>query len=224
MPTAVLAVGLGYVSPLLARIPALVAGLALEGIAGTVRWLGGLRIADVRVPTPGLVLIFLTAVSIIFAMVLARRRSWLTIAGLVSLTASAFWICAVTPKPSLRAGVIEITAIDVGQGDSILLVSPQGRTMLIDAGGFPSWVHSELDIGEDVVSPYLWSRGFERLDILALTHAHADHLGGMSTVLSNFRPRELWISTDSPPELQSLLRRARDLEHTDRVASSWRRN
>ncbi|HZR58494.1 MAG TPA: ComEC/Rec2 family competence protein [Terriglobales bacterium] len=211
MPASVLAVGLGYVSPVLARIPALVAGLALEGIAGTVHWLGGLRIADVRVPTPDFVLIFLTAVSIIFAMVFARRRSWLAIVGLASLAASAFWICAVRPKPYLRTGAIEITAIDVGQGDSILLVSPQGRTMLIDAGGLPSWVHSELDIGEDVVSSYLWSRGIERLDIVALTHAHADHMGGMGAVLSSFRPQQLWISTDSPAEVQGLLKHARDL-------------
>jgi competence protein ComEC len=83
--------------------------------------------------------------------------------------------------------------------------------MLIDAGGLPSWVHSELDIGEDVVSPYLWSRGITRLDIVALTHAHADHMGGMGAVLSNFLPKELWISTDSPPEVQGLLKHARDL-------------
>jgi hypothetical protein len=48
MPTAILAMTLGYVSPVLAKIPALIAAAALEGIAGSVRWLGGLRIADSR--------------------------------------------------------------------------------------------------------------------------------------------------------------------------------
>ena len=85
-----------------------------------------------------------------------------------------------------------MTAIDVGQGDSILLVSPSGRTLLVDAGGLPQWVHSDLDIGEDVVSPYLWSRAISRLDAVAITHAHADHMGGAAAILANFRPRELW--------------------------------
>jgi competence protein ComEC len=112
----------------------------------------------------------------------------------------------------MRNGVLELTAIDVGQGDSILLVSPQGRTLLVDAGGIPFWMHSELDIGEDVVSPYLWSRGFHQLDVVALTHAHADHVGGMAAVLANFHPHELWLGVDSPSaELRTLLREARAL-------------
>jgi competence protein ComEC len=146
-------------------------------------------------------------------MVLSRRRKWLVATGWAALAVSAFWISAVPPHPQLRPGVLEVTAIDVGQGDSILIVSPQGRTLLIDAGGIPFWMHSELDIGEDVVSPYLWSRGFHKLDVVALTHAHADHLGGMGAVLANFHPRELWLGVNSPsPELQTLLRQARALK------------
>ena len=79
--------------------------------------------------------------------------------------------------------------------------------MLVDAGGVVGSEASararlaNFDTGEEVVSPYLWSRGVRRLDVLVLTHAHMDHIGGMSAVLRNFRPRELWISVD--PDSQS---------------------
>jgi competence protein ComEC len=205
MPAAVAAMTLGYVSQTLARIPVLIAGFALECIAGTVRRLGGLRVADLRVPTPSTIVILVTALAIVLAMALIRRRPWLALGGLAVLAASAFWISAVPPRPQIRPAVLEMTAIDVGQGDSILLVSPSGRTLLVDAGGLPRWVHSDLDIGEDVVSPYLWSRTISRLDAVAITHAHADHMGGATAVLANFRPRELWLADPSDPEMKTLV-------------------
>lgn len=212
MIAAIAAVGMGYISPLLAKIPALLAGVALEAVDGTVRWLGGLRIADARVPTPGLVAILMGAAALVLAMILMRRRPLLAGAGLAALAGSAFWICAVPPHPRIRTGELEVTAIDVGQGDSILLVLPQGRTLLVDAGGMPQWMHSDLDIGEDVVSPYLWSREISRLDGVVITHAHADHIGGMRAILDNFHPRELWLGVNSPsPQLQAVLREAKEL-------------
>ena len=211
MPAAVTAMALGYSWPALAKIPVVIAGGALDGIAGTVRWLGGLRVADLRVPTPGMAVILLTALSIALAMILVRRRAWLAVSGLAALAASAFWICAIPPHPHIHPNLLEMTAIDVGQGDSLLVVSPSGRTLLVDAGGLPHWVHSDLDIGEDVVSPYLWSRAISRLDAVAITHAHADHMGGAAAILANFRPRELWLSDLSDPEMEALVHQASDL-------------
>jgi competence protein ComEC len=72
--------------------------------------------------------------------------------------------------------------------------------MLVDAGGMPGAGHSNFDIGEDVVSPYLWSRGISHLDIAVVTHGHWDHVGGMRAVLANFHPRELWVGANSPTE------------------------
>ncbi|PYX10879.1 MAG: hypothetical protein DMG88_00750 [Acidobacteria bacterium] len=135
MPSAVLALALGYISLLLAKIPALIAGAALEGIAGTVHRLGGLQIADARVPTPGIVVVIMASACLALAMILIRRRTMLAVLGLAALALSAFWICAGPARPEVQAGALEVTTIDVGQGDSILLVSPQGQTLLVDAGG-----------------------------------------------------------------------------------------
>jgi competence protein ComEC len=49
-----------------------------------------------------------------------------------------------------------------------------------------------------VVSSYLWNRGIDHLDVVAITHPHADHLGGVPAVIANFHPRQLWISIDHP--------------------------
>lgn len=149
---------------------------------------------------PGFTVIICTGLAIMISVVLMRRRAWLSIAGLGALAASALWIWTIPPHPQTRLGRLEMTAIDVGQGDSILLVLPDGRRLLVDAGGLPFWMHSQLDIGEDVVSPYLWSRGISRIDAVVLTHAHSDHMGGMFAVIANFRPRELWLHEGIPDQ------------------------
>jgi len=198
MPAAVLTVGLGYVSLLLAKLPALFTAFALQAITGTVHGLGGLGLADLRVATPSLGMIAAASAALILAMIFARKRALLAVTGLVVLLLASLALAFLPPQPKTRAGMLEVTSIDVGEGDSILLVMPQGRTLLIDAGG-PIWgAGSQLDYGEDVVAPYLWTRGFSRLDAVAISHGHSDHIGGMPAVLKDFRPRELWVGLLPP--------------------------
>lgn len=117
--------------------------------------------------------------------------------------------------PVVEHGKFELSAIDVGQGDSLLAAFPDGKLMLIDAGGIPSFGRARkpgIDVGEDVVSTYLWTRSIKRLDVVAMTHAHEDHMGGMSSVLKNFKPKELWVgATQESPEWIGVRQTARQL-------------
>jgi competence protein ComEC len=136
---------------------------------------------------------------LIMLAVCVRCKRWVLPALAVSLT--AFVVLCAQPWPAnLVPKMLELTAIDVSQGDSLLLVFPDGETMLIDAGGFPGMERMsrkpQIDIGEDVVSPYLWSRRIRHLDYAALTHGHSDHMAGLAAVLDNFRPRVLWVGAE----------------------------
>jgi competence protein ComEC len=125
---------------------------------------------------------------------------WL-FASVAALVSTAVAIATYPFSPRLAPQRLELTVLDVGQGDSLFLSFPHGRTMLVDGGGEIGTFHaggmrSGIDVGEDVVSPYLWSRGLKKIDVIALTHAHEDHLGGLSAIFENFRVGELWVGRD----------------------------
>lgn len=160
-------------------------------------------------PIPAVAIVFVVTL-ILLAVCLRRRRRLAFVPALLSL-ALAFQMYTYNRDPG--AGLLELSAIDVGQGDSLLIVFPDGETMLVDGGGFPSFrggsTVRRMDIGEQVVSPYLWERGIRRLDFVAMTHAHDDHAQGLSAVLGNFHPREFWTGAMPPSSTDTLLRQAR---------------
>ncbi len=87
------------------------------------------------------------------------------------------------------SGDLRLTAIDVGQGLSILVRFPEGKTMLIDGGGFAD---SSFDMGKLVVAPFLYSERISKIDIVVLSHPHPDHLHGLLYITDNFDVQEVW--------------------------------
>jgi competence protein ComEC len=185
-----------------------------------------------RLADPPLWLALFFVASLIFLALLMHRKylRWPALAAVLALFTLLIWqpfrtkpVCEPSEKPMsnvayalVRAAsrlvsmpacpqTLELAAIDVGQGDSLLVIFPAGAKMLIDGGGQLSYGprkrRPSLDTGEDVVSPYLWSRGIRRLDIVVATHAHEDHTGGLPAILENFHPQELWVGTNPQQSL-----------------------
>jgi len=89
------------------------------------------------------------------------------------------------------SGDLRVTAIDVGQGSSILVRFPGGKTMLIDGGGFAD---SSFDMGKLVVAPFLYNERISKIDVVVLSHPHPDHLHGLLYITDNFDVQEVWTT------------------------------
>jgi competence protein ComEC len=93
----------------------------------------------------------------------------------------------------------EVSIIDVGQGDSILIQLPHNKgNYLIDTGGtitFPSesWKKKKqkFEVGEDILIPYLKGKGVTKLDLLILTHGDMDHIGGSLALLKEVAVKQI---------------------------------
>ncbi len=106
------------------------------------------------------------------------RNRWLLII-IILLAAAALYVYLndQAPADTVQDAVLNVLVIDVGQADSILVTMSTGETMLIDAGDASS---------ADAISGELDERGITRIDVLVATHPHADHIGGMSSVIERY--------------------------------------
>ncbi len=105
--------------------------------------------------------------------------------------AGLFLVLAVRRGPEGPARGFSIEALDVGQGDAILLRWKR-HAMLVDGGG--TFDPTETDFGRAHVLPKLLDRGVTRLDAVAMTHPHPDHALGLFAVLEELPIGELWLS------------------------------
>ncbi len=149
-------------------------------------------IATFGAKVPGSVLVVAPSLPVTLALSVAA-------AGIVVACAARYWArpalvavggaCLAAWLPFLPhvSGALELHMLDVGQGDAIALRTPHGRWIVVDAG--PAWQRGNA--GESTVVPYLERRGGD-VALFALSHPHADHVGGAAAVISRMRSAEMW--------------------------------
>lgn len=201
---------LSFVSPWAAQAMTRALSFCADILLSISRTSSEISFLSYRIPTPHLLTIigyFTFLLLFLIPVMFKKQRLINTLAFLLCL-----FILMTYPFPS-KSRTLTVTFIDVGQGDSILIEYPGHKKMLVDGGGIRD---GNFDVGEKVVSPFLWRKGIKKIDALVLTHPHADHMNGLKSVAWNFKPEELWQAEASleaenltdfkktlPPELSS---------------------
>ena len=184
VPLGLTALALPLVGSYLAAVTSALVGVLLS----FVNRLAALPLSHSIPPPPlWLVLVYLAAlVSLALAVAHRRHQRW----AAAALALPLLLVVTHPFPPDLPQDTLEVTVLDVGQGDSLFLAFPNGETWLIDGGGGPREVEGGYllgrAVGPTVVAPYLRTRGLKRLDRVWLTHAHKDHMAGLHTVVEEF--------------------------------------
>jgi competence protein ComEC len=177
----------GYVTHLAAS-----AIVRCAGLVDVAPWLS----RDVTPPTWWLVGAYYASCAALLLFPRFRRAGvcGITVSAALMLTGPAAVVR--TGVPVRPPGALRVVFMDVGQGDATVAVLPDGRAMLVDAGGLAG---STFDIGGRVLAPSLRALGVRRLESLVLTHGDPDHIGGAPAALHRFEPRAIWEGVPVPP-------------------------
>jgi competence protein ComEC len=200
-----LAYGIPYLGPALIRLAATLASLLLHAAARITLIHGAWQ----RCPTPSARLVLGCILLLFFWSFIQWRKFWIPCCCVITLLAclglgsspvfgnlagERSWTseCRREDFGQRNAPVLSLTFLDVGEGDSIVIRFPDSRIWVLDGGGLQlAQNHEErayvFDIGEAVVSRYLWHEWTTRLDRLILSHTDLDHAGGIPALMKNFR-------------------------------------
>jgi competence protein ComEC len=202
---AALVSGIPYLGPALIHLAATLASLLLHG-AARITMIDG---AWQRCPTPSAKWVLGCLLLLFIWSFFQWRKFWIPCSCVIALLAClafgsspAFgnlvgehsWEskCRKEDFGQRNARVLSLTFLDVGEGDSIVIRFPDDRIWVLDGGGLQlAQSHEEkayaFDIGEAVVSRYLWHEWTTQLDCLILSHTDLDHAGGVPALMKNFR-------------------------------------
>jgi len=186
-------------------------GYVLDAVVGLLSMfahgVGGLRFAAVNVPQPNVIetvaYVGLLLSGAIF--IKTRNRAWIAgFVALVVLLGSAGWRIV----GRMGDGTLTVLHPYVGQGESTILILPEGGVVVYDAGGAER--AGGRDPGRDVVGPLLRQRGIYTIDLAVFSHPHPDHVGGFEYIVEHFDIAEVWHNGARDELVHRLLLKLRD--------------
>jgi competence protein ComEC len=155
----------------------------LASVRSIARW----NYADMAIPAfPPMALVVFYGALLLYILFVYRSRA-VQAAARPSRAAAVFLVVAVSPFVLFAAARfsgpkgLQVTYLDVGQGDAAVIELPDGKTLVMDTGktGFQ-------------VAEFLRYRGIRRIDAMVFSHGQFDHVGGVGYLLENFRVGEIW--------------------------------
>ena len=173
-----------FIGVALAWLLSMLAGL-LELIA---RSFAALPCGHLFMPAPPVWWLIGYYVALILVVIAPRLR-------LPRAAGAVLWLCWLCLLPVLslahaeEPGPARLTALDVGQGQCVVIEVADGPCAVLDCGST-----SLGGVGERVLAPYLWQRGRDHIDVLFISHADADHVNGLPQLFDRFRVGRVYVS------------------------------
>ena len=178
------------IQPTIGSLLLLLADKSLAGLWMILTWLSHLKWASFHIAMPNFYILFFTSIG--FLILLLPSGTPLRLLGII-------WILPLFlyQQQRPREGEYYMNLLDVGQGLSVVIQTAT-HTLLYDAG--PK-LEASSDMGERIVLPFLRSAGIKKIDLMVISHADNDHIGGANAILNAYRHTP--IKTSAPEKFSS---------------------
>lgn len=158
------------------------------GMESVINIFSGLNMFNLVISKPNLIIILIYYISLFLSIKINKKYIFLFLSVLIININSKYLI--INP---------EITFLDVGQGDSSIIILPRGKTIMIDTGGIYG---SNYSISLNKTIPYLNSIGINEIDTLILTHGDYDHMGETVNLINNINVKNILINKGKLNDLE----------------------
>ncbi|SNX55223.1 DNA internalization-related competence protein ComEC/Rec2 [Thermoanaerobacterium sp. RBIITD] len=179
----------GLIMPYLAFLLNIINTPIVEIVLYLTKFFANVPYASINVPIPSFyIIIFYYLVLVVSLSSFDRSKKIIISSSILALLIIIMAINAILPKD------VEVTFLDVGQGDSTFLRTQHGKKILIDGGGRPLFNgETSFDVGQNILLPYLFYENASSLDAIFISHTDSDHIGGILSILNDIDVDRIFI-------------------------------